>query len=347
VVASVVRVSTDSLAHDRAPLDARAGVYSRLGLASRRTTELRLLGWIFGAVGLRLRAPAAPLVDPRIAALALRLQSGARTEWDKVVRVERFLLGGQFRYTTRVPIAGAQPLADFLLRTHAGYCEHFAGAAALLLRLAGVPTRVVAGFATGRQTGPDRYTVRDLDAHDWIEVYFPAYGWVPFNPTPPASPAAVGGSIDPLRLPTPPAGRPQGVPDSAVLGGLAVAAGLMLLWRRAGRRSRRAPQPLERIARRTAGRLEPSTTLTQLTVVLGRIGPRTAALAAETERARFAVGPSHSPGRPRIRLACALVGDVGLLRALLVWAPLPRPILTWSGVVSPAAEEREREQRQQ
>ena len=91
-----------------------------------------------------------------------------------------------------------------LLRTHAGYCQHFAGAAALLLRLAGVPARVVTGFATGQRVGADRYDVRDLDAHEWIEAYFPGVGWVPFNPTPAAAPALVAGGIDfPPATPSP------------------------------------------------------------------------------------------------------------------------------------------------
>ena len=61
---------------------------------------------------------------------------------------------GRYRYTTDVRKPGLEPLNEFLFHTHAGYCQHFAGAAALLLRVAGVPTRVVVGFATGEQIGP-------------------------------------------------------------------------------------------------------------------------------------------------------------------------------------------------
>jgi transglutaminase-like putative cysteine protease len=348
VVASSVRVSADHLAGDRAPLDRRARAYTRLGFANLYETGLSLLGWVFGSLGVHVKALAKPVVDPRVVALARRLAAGARTEWEKVVRVERFLLAsGRFRYTTQVPAPGPQPIVDFLLRTHAGYCQHFAGAAALLLRLAGVPARVVAGFATGRQTGRRQYTIRDLDAHDWIEVYFPGDGWVPFNPTPSASPATIAGGLDPLRVPTPPARGPGGLLVSALLCALAAGAGLVLVVRRARRLPRRPPELLERIARSTAGPVEPSTTLAQLGAVMARIGPRTAALAAETERARFAAGPSVAPRRPRMRLARALVSDVGPLRALLIWAPVPRRIRMWSGVVPPTPEEWEDEQRQQ
>jgi Transglutaminase-like superfamily len=343
VVASDLRVSGGRLAEDRAPLGHRYAVYTQLG--TPRGPALPLVGWLAGLLGFGTRAPANPAVDPGVVALARRLELGASTEWDKVARVEHFLLdGGRFRYTTRVPAPGPQPLADFLLRTHAGYCQHFAGAAALLLRLAGVPARVVAGFATGRRTGRDQYTVRDVDAHQWIEVYFPGYGWVPFNPTPSASPATIAGGLDPLRPGALRFSRPTGVPFTAVL--TLLAGGVLMLMRCLARRRRRhLPEPLERIARRASGPLEPSTTLAGLGVVLARIGPRTSALAAEAERVRFAATPPVPPRHPRIRLARALVGDVGLMRALLLWAPVPRRLRRCSGVVSAAPEEGEDQQR--
>jgi hypothetical protein len=212
---------------------------------------------------------------------------------------------------------------DFLLRTHAGYCQHFAGAAALLLRLAGVPARVVVGFATGAQTASGRYTVRDVDAHEWIEVYFQGYGWVPFNPTPAADPASVANGVDPLRTATP-ASAPGALGLLAPLVAFAVA-GVVLVRRHMSRPVRsRLPLSLERIAARAGGPVGPSTTLRELGAMLARIGPRTAALAAEAERARFAPAAPKAARHPRIRLALALVGDLGPLRAALVWAPVPR-----------------------
>jgi transglutaminase-like putative cysteine protease len=346
VVASSVRVSAARLARDDAPLDPRARAYTRLGLDPQDMIGWSMLGWVLGLRGASVAALATPLVDPRIRSMARRLAAGAPTEWDKVVRVEQFLLdSGRFRYTTQLPVPGPQPLVDFLLRTRAGDCEHFASAAALLLRLAGVPARVVVGFATGRQTGPRQYTVRDVDAHDWIEVYFPGYGWVSFNPTPAASPATIAAGLDPLRLPPPSVGVLGGLPLWALLPLLAAAgAGLTLLGRRALRARGGAPELIERIATRTTGAVEPSTTFAQLEVALARIGPRTAALAGEAERARFAADPSAAPRHPRLRIACAVVGDVGPLRALLVWLPVPALIQRWSGAVSPAPEEREHEQ---
>jgi transglutaminase-like putative cysteine protease len=325
VVASAVRVGAERLARDRAPLDPRASGYTHLGFATQGPAGGQLLGWFFGSFTLPVKALTQPAVDARVAEVARRVMAGARTEWDKVARVERYLTGGgRFRYTTHVPPPGPQPLVDFLLRTHAGYCEHFAGAAALLLRLAGVPVRVIAGFATGTQTGGGQYTVRDLDAHDWIEVYFPGYGWVPFNPTPAASPARVAAGVDLVRVPALPRRSPQGLPASLLLSALPAGAALVLMGRRARRRRHPLPGPLELIAMRTAGPLAPSTTLTQLGAVLAVLGPRTAALAAEAERARFSAGPPVATQHTRTRVARALVSDVGPWRALLIWAPLPR-----------------------
>jgi transglutaminase-like putative cysteine protease len=325
VSASYVHIGADLLAHDRARLDPRTRAYTRLGPSIKGPADLELIGMMLGAFGIAsVWNRQTPAIDARVGALARRLAAGAPTEWDVVTRVEQYLLGGgRFRYTTRVPQPGPRPLEDFLLRTHAGYCQHFAGAAALLLRLAGFPARVVVGFATGAQTAPGRYTVRDLDAHEWIEVYFQGYGWVPFNPTPAADPANVASGLDPLR-PATPASAPGALGFLAPLAAFAVA-GVVLLRRHKSRPLRgQLPVPLERIASRAGGQVGPSTTLGEIGAMLARVGPRTAALAAEAERARFAPGAPEATGPPRIRLVLALVGDLGPLRAVLMWAPVPR-----------------------
>ncbi len=94
---------------------------------------------------------------------------------------------GGFRYEERPsqPIGSEPPLVDFVLRTRAGYCQHFAGAMAVMLRLLGIPSRVAVGFTSGEYD--DRraeWIVTDHNAHAWVEVYFPDYGWLPFDPTP-------------------------------------------------------------------------------------------------------------------------------------------------------------------
>jgi protein-glutamine gamma-glutamyltransferase len=271
-----------------------------------------------------------------VAALARQLAAGATTQWEVVARVQRYLLDGdRFRYTTSPPQAGPYPLVDFLLRGHAGYCQHFAGAAALLLRLAGVPARVVVGFATGVPKGDGRFTVRDVDAHAWIEVYFQGHGWVAFNPTPPAAKAAIPRQLDPLALA--PAATRGGHHAHDGLGALAASALLAALVtagiRLVRRRTRRGPiqlgQLLAALVRRSGGHIGISSTLAELGLELARlVGPHTATLAADAERARFAPDPVTPPPRPRIQTARALTRDVGFIRALGVLigpAATPRP----------------------
>ena len=122
--------------------------------------------------------------------LALQLVAGARTPYEAVRAIEDHLRGGAYRYTPDVE-RHAYPLPAFLFEDRAGYCQQFAGSMALMLRLVGIPARVVSGFAPG-SFDPDTgsYEIRDLDAHAWVEVYFRRIGWVTFDPTPPAAPAS-------------------------------------------------------------------------------------------------------------------------------------------------------------
>jgi transglutaminase-like putative cysteine protease len=95
-------------------------------------------------------------------------------------------LGG-FVYDEQPPVPAAnQPaLVQFVTQTKRGYCQHFAGAMALMLRYLGIPARVAAGFTSGSyDAGKHEWTVTDHEAHDWVEVYFPGWGWIPFDPTP-------------------------------------------------------------------------------------------------------------------------------------------------------------------
>ena len=142
-----------------------------------------------------------------MAALSDRLTAGAPTAYDAVKRVEGYLLDN-YAYSEDPP-ERSLPLESFLFADRIGYCQQFSGAMTLMLRMQGIPARVAAGFSPGQPTGSGRYRVRDLDAHSWVEVYFAGIGWVPFDPTPAASPAELrtGGaaatssaasSLDPL-----------------------------------------------------------------------------------------------------------------------------------------------------
>jgi hypothetical protein len=124
--------------------------------------------------------------------LSRRLKRGTENPMDYVRNVDRYLHRPEFRYTERPlqPPAGVAPLDYFINQTHEGYCQHYAGAMALLLRMGGIPARVVTGFSPGGySTRHKAWIVRDTDAHAWVEAWFDRYGWVTFDPTPSASPA--------------------------------------------------------------------------------------------------------------------------------------------------------------
>ncbi len=119
---------------------------------------------------------------------ARRIAGSAKSPYAAAVALERwFRTGGGFVYNQHPPRvkAGVPALVDFVTRTHEGYCQHFAGAMALMLRYLGIPARVAAGFNSGsydKHAGD--WTVTDHDAHTWVEVWFRGWGWLPFDPTP-------------------------------------------------------------------------------------------------------------------------------------------------------------------
>ncbi len=120
-------------------------------------------------------------------AKAREIAGDAKSPYAAVASLETWFRDtGGFRYDQSPPEAiGAPPLVDFVMRTKAGYCQHYAGAMALMLRYLGVPARVAAGFTSGTyDSRKGEWTVTDHDAHTWVEVWFAGYGWLPFDPTP-------------------------------------------------------------------------------------------------------------------------------------------------------------------
>ena len=122
-------------------------------------------------------------------ALARRLTAGLETPFEASRAIETHLRQS-YDYTPEVP-QSTYPLNAFLFVDEAGYCQQFAGSMGLMLRMVGVPTRVVSGFAPGSYDAERGvYEVRDFDAHAWVEVYIRGIGWVTFDPTPAAAPAS-------------------------------------------------------------------------------------------------------------------------------------------------------------
>jgi transglutaminase-like putative cysteine protease len=128
-------------------------------------------------------------LDPRIVALArtMILEAHARTRYEAAKAIE-WQLQRDFGYSLDMKASGPDPLSDFLFNIKAGHCEYFATAMVVLLRTHGVAARVVNGFLPGEYNETaGAYTVRQSDAHSWVEVYFPeTRSWVTFDPTPSA-----------------------------------------------------------------------------------------------------------------------------------------------------------------
>ena len=111
----------------------------------------------------------------------------AQSPYAAAAALEAWLRGGNgFTYDESPPAFGTTPpLPYFVLQSKRGYCQQYAGAMALMLRLVGVPARVAAGFTSGDYSEEEgEWTVTDRNAHTWVEVYFPGHGWLPFDPTP-------------------------------------------------------------------------------------------------------------------------------------------------------------------
>jgi transglutaminase-like putative cysteine protease len=133
----------------------------------------------------RYRSPAV-LRDIRNLALKVVNDAGAVTPYDQATAVEAYLRSDVFKYTLQPPPApdGRDPIDYFLNVSHKGYCEYFATAMGDMLRSLGIPTRLVNGYGPGQfDSTVNGFVVRGEDAHTWVEVYFPSYGWIPFEPT--------------------------------------------------------------------------------------------------------------------------------------------------------------------
>jgi transglutaminase-like putative cysteine protease len=135
-------------------------------------------------------------LDRRIGPLAtaMILNADASNRYDAAKAIES-QLQHDYGYTLEMRAGGSDPLADFLFNVKAGHCEYFATAMVVLLRTHGIAARVVNGFLPGEYNdAAGAYTVRQSDAHSWVEVYFPeTRSWVTFDPTPSA------GRVEPVR----------------------------------------------------------------------------------------------------------------------------------------------------
>ncbi len=121
--------------------------------------------------------------------------SFGRTGEETAQAILRFLRDGEYRYSlTSLPLSD-NPLEDFLFRHKYGNCEYFASAMAVMLRIAGIPSRVVGGYKGGYYNDAgEYYLVPQKNAHVWVEAYMENRGWLRMDPTPAGIEHFVSGS---------------------------------------------------------------------------------------------------------------------------------------------------------
>ncbi len=137
--------------------------------------------------------------------LAAQLARGQRDPYDIAAGIERYLRA-TYGYATVVnnPPVNRDVTDYFLFDAKEGYCEYFATAMTVLLRANNIPARMVTGYLPGSRQADGRFLSRESQAHAWVEVYFPQYGWITFDPTPrPDVAPIVRGSGNTAPEPTP------------------------------------------------------------------------------------------------------------------------------------------------
>ena len=156
---------------------------------------LRAAGTDYPAWALTKYTSLPPELPQRVRNLGAELTAEADTPYEKAKAIEDYLR--TFPYTLRVepPPFNADGVDHFLFTLRKGYSEYFASAMAVLLRSVNVPARLATGYTTGNQVPEQQaYVVTDSHSHGWVEVFFPDYGWISFEPTP-------GGSLPLHNLP--------------------------------------------------------------------------------------------------------------------------------------------------
>ncbi len=124
-------------------------------------------------------------LPPELGEYANRITEGTDTPYDRAVAIEAALREIPYSLDVPAPPPDREVVSWFLNDLRKGYCDYFATAMVVLARLNGIPARLAIGYAAGDyDERTRRYTVTELQAHSWPELYFPGYGWVAFEPTP-------------------------------------------------------------------------------------------------------------------------------------------------------------------
>jgi transglutaminase-like putative cysteine protease len=126
-----------------------------------------------------------PHAYPRVKRLAQTITKHDTTTYDRVESLIAWM-GSHTHYSLDIPPlpAGADTVDEFLFENRTGFCEQISTSLAVMLRSIGIPTREVVGYVPGPYDPiTDLYQIRAEDAHAWVQVWFPGYGWQSFDPT--------------------------------------------------------------------------------------------------------------------------------------------------------------------
>ena len=122
---------------------------------------------------------------PAVRQLAHQATRGADGPWQAAQDLIRFLDTHEHYTYNFVPTTSGNAVNQFLLNTHAGYCDQFSTSFVMMARLLGIPARWVIGFGPGQYDArTDTWRIRALDAHSWAQIYVAPYGWISVDPTP-------------------------------------------------------------------------------------------------------------------------------------------------------------------
>ncbi len=134
----------------------------------------------------------------RVRELAAKVTAGLDNPYDKAKAIEAYLRDIPYNDQIPAPPPGRDAVDWFLFDFRQGYCDYYASAMVVMARSVGIPARLASGYARGEfDSKRGIWIVRERDAHSWPELYFPGYGWVPFEPTPAQPPL-----VRPERSPT-------------------------------------------------------------------------------------------------------------------------------------------------
>ena len=130
--------------------------------------------------------------NPRAVAWAKQLAQQVSSSEEFIQAVWNHFRQQNYFYTLKPPTLGDNDIDAFLFDTQRGFCAHYSGAMTFLARAVGIPARVVAGYQGGEWNEEEKYlTVRQYDAHAWIEVWYPGKGWTRVDPTAAVSPERI------------------------------------------------------------------------------------------------------------------------------------------------------------